>query len=242
MIFPQCYNSMTQTPQNFIDGTFSIQGLIGAGKSTFINILRSKEEKLEKIFGKPVIFIDEPVNQWNTPVYNDNTLSALEVFYANKELHGFTFQVFAFTTRMEYLLKETSNLKKLSICITDRSMLSDKEVFFEYLKDKLHPLQVDTYNRFYDIMCSNFNQTEKAIFYIETTPEECMVRIKERDAKGDRGITPEYLQAHDILHKKMIEQFESRGGKVYRIKPPYFKDKTQLDKYIDDFLDNLIIQ
>ena len=238
MILPNAY-SMDTIPQNFIHETISIQGIIGCGKSTFINILRSKEDKLKKIFGKPVIFVDEPVNEWNNPIYDNNTKSALDVFYYDIFKHGFTFQILAFTTRLEYLYKETSKITESSICIQDRSMLSDKKIFFANLKDHITQLEWDTYNRFYDLVCKDFNKTEKRMIYIESTPEECIERIKSRDAKGDSKIELPYLQSHDVLHKKMIEDFIKEGGIVYRFNWPFLKDKTQLDKYVDDFLDTI---
>ena len=228
---------MDVQPQNFVKETISVQGLIGAGKSTLVKILRTKTDKLEKIFGYPVFFVNEPVDEWNKPEYDGK--SALEVFYSDKERYKFTFQILAFTTRLDAIQKETSKLKQLSTCISDRSMLSDKEIFLEYFIDDIDKLELNTYNRLYDFSCANFNKTEKRIIYVESTPEECMVRIQKRNAGGDTGIPLEYLQAHDLLHKRMIDKFEKNGGIVYRIKPPYFEDNTLLEKYIDDFLETI---
>lgn len=238
MILPNAF-IMDTTPQNFIHETWSVQGPIGSGKSTLLNMLRNRQDKLEKKFGYPFFFVDEPVNEWSVPIYDNNTKSALDVFYSNMVEHGFTFQILAFTTRMEYLIKETSQLKTKSICITERSMLSDSDVFFKNLKKHINPLQANTYDRLFKLNCTNFNRTEKRMIYFESTPEECLERIKERDAKGDSKIDLSLLQDHDILHKEMIANFEKEGGIVYRYKPPHVKDHVHLEKYLDDFLDTI---
>lgn len=225
---------------NYVHETISIQGLIGCGKTTFINILRKKEGLLKQIFGKPVFFVDEPVKEWRKKCYENNTKSALEIFYNDPIKNGFTFQIQTFTTRMKYLKVETSRLNELSICIIDRSMKSDRDIFFKNLEKDISEIDKNTYSMFYDLMCEDSNKIEKRMIYFTCEPEDCFTRIKLRNNKDEKGITLELLQDHHVLHQQMIKDFEKSGGIVYKFYWPFIKDSEQkLEDYVDEFLNTI---
>ena len=73
----------------------SIEGNIGSGKSTLLNLLKEK-------YNDKVIFVDEPVSEWND--VKDNDKSVLDLFYQDKKTYSFTFQVLAYINRLKKIL------------------------------------------------------------------------------------------------------------------------------------------
>ena len=81
---------------------FSIEGNIGSGKSTLVNLLN---KNILSIDNKTVVFIQEPVDIWNS-IKDKNGTTILEKFYENQEKYAFSFQMMAYISRI-HILKET---------------------------------------------------------------------------------------------------------------------------------------
>jgi deoxycitidine kinase/deoxyguanosine kinase len=62
----------------------SIEGNIGAGKSTLIETLKTRFPN--------VVFVDEPVDVWSTVTDKDGT-TILEKYYADQKRYAFAFQM-----------------------------------------------------------------------------------------------------------------------------------------------------
>ena len=78
---------------------YSIEGNIGSGKSTFIDILK-KENKL-----KNVVYLEEPVKVWET-IKDKSEETILEKFYKNQNKYSFSFQMMAYISRLSELKKK----------------------------------------------------------------------------------------------------------------------------------------
>ena len=70
-----------------MSGIFSIDGNIGSGKSTAVGLLKGK-------FGDNVIFVDEPVDIWNS-IKNKEGETILKKFYETPHIWAFSFQMMA---------------------------------------------------------------------------------------------------------------------------------------------------
>lgn len=166
----------------------SVDGNIGSGKSTFLKILR------ETLDPKQVSFADEPVNIW-TNVGEDNLL---EQFYQDKNRWSYTFQNFAYITR----LMELDKAKKQGrpIIITERSVLTDRNIFAKMLYESkcLSQMEMSIYQHWYDF----FNCQVDHTVYLKTDVENCLARIKKRGRDAENGITQDYLS---LLHQKHDE-------------------------------------
>jgi deoxyadenosine/deoxycytidine kinase len=68
----------------------SIEGNIGAGKSTLIETLKTKFSN--------VVFVDEPVDEWSTVTDKDGT-TVLEKYYADQKRYAFAFQMMVRVSR-----------------------------------------------------------------------------------------------------------------------------------------------
>ena len=78
----------------------SIDGNIGSGKSTFISHLKNN------VFAKSpnVIFLPEPVDEWNTIVDIQGN-SILSKFYQDQDKYSFSFQMMAYISRSVFKLR-----------------------------------------------------------------------------------------------------------------------------------------
>jgi deoxycitidine kinase/deoxyguanosine kinase len=75
----------------------SIDGNIGSGKSTLMGKL-----KTYFINNKNVVFLKEPVDEWDT-IRDENNVTMLEKFYADQKTYSFPFQMMAYISRLALL-------------------------------------------------------------------------------------------------------------------------------------------
>ena len=77
-----------QTPQPLF---ISIEGNIGSGKSTILKIIRERFTSLQ--------ILDEPLAEWQN-IGEKKNINLLEMYYKDSKRWGFTFQIFAFMSRL----------------------------------------------------------------------------------------------------------------------------------------------
>lgn len=177
----------------------SLDGNIGAGKSTLLNAIRERIPEIN--------YVDEPVGQW-TALKNAEGRNLLELFYEDKKRWAYTFQNCAILTRLKNIQdaieKLDSGSKDPQIVLTERSVLTDRYVFAEMLRDSgdIDPLEWDLYEMWFNTFAKKL--PVKAIIYLSTSANTSSKRIKIRNRHGEENISIEYLNALDEQHKKWI--------------------------------------
>jgi deoxyadenosine/deoxycytidine kinase len=181
----------------------SIEGNIGAGKTTLFDSLKSNYKTNDNI-----IFLDEPVKVWQS-IRNEDSISLLELFYKDSHSYSFSFQMAAYISRLA-LLKETIEKNPSAIIITERSLNTDKHVFAKMLFEdsKIRHVDYEIYLRWFDTFAKDYPISN--IVYVKTEPEICFDRIKQRSRQGESNIPIEYLKNCHEYHEKMIEQFNDK--------------------------------
>ena len=171
----------------------SLDGNIGSGKTTLLGEIRNKVN---------VHVVDEPVAQW-TALKNAEGTNLLELFYQDKKRWAYTFQNCAILTRLKNIKDAVEAGHK--IIITERSILTDKYVFAEMLRDAgdMDPLEWELYESWFDIFGKEY--PVNGIIYVSTNAYISKERIQIRNRIGEENINIEYLEALDIQHKKWIE-------------------------------------
>jgi deoxyadenosine/deoxycytidine kinase len=178
----------------------SLDGNIGAGKSTLLAEIRNKLHDVH--------IVDEPVGQW-TALKNAEGKNLLELFYEDKKRWAYTFQNCAILTRLKNIQDAVENLdttiKGPQVIITERSVMTDKYVFAEMLRDAgdIDPLEWDLYDSWFNIFGKK--HPVKAIIYVSTNATISKERIQIRNRHGEENIGIDYLDALDNQHKKWIE-------------------------------------
>src|SRR5579872_5372147 len=99
---------------------FIVEGNIGSGKSTMLSILKNQ---------LPVTVIPEPTIKWQQVGDHGNLL---DLFYKDIPRWGYTFQSYAFLTRIQALLEyynSAIDTRSQEILILERSVYCDRFCF-----------------------------------------------------------------------------------------------------------------
>lgn len=178
----------------------SLDGNIGAGKSTLLAEIRKSIPDL--------YVVDEPVGQW-TALKNDSGKNLLELFYEDKKRWAYTFQNCAILTRLKNIKEAVeilnTNGKGSQVIVTERSVLTDKYVFAQMLRDAgdMDALEWELYDNWFSIF-SRQHQVN-GIIYLSTSSTTSKERIHMRNRQGEDRIQLAYLDALDRQHKQWIE-------------------------------------
>jgi deoxyadenosine/deoxycytidine kinase len=190
----------------------TIEGNIGCGKTTLI-------QELKKYNNDNIIFIEEPVDIWST-ISIDN-ITILDKFYEDPIKYGFSFQMMAYISRLSVLNKTIKNNPD-SIIVTERCLLTDKNIFAKMLYDsnKIDPYSYQIYNLWFTEFFSNLPKHKHIYLYSE--PENIINRIKKRNRKGEEKLDINYLKKCHEYH----ELFLNKNKDLIK--------KINIDEYIDN--------
>lgn len=169
-----------------------VEGLIAAGKSTFIYkcLIPFLETK-----GLRVKVIKEPVDKWVE-------CGILQRFYSDTTRWGYTFQAKAFHDRIMEAIRVYEEEPKADVYIAERSPYSD-HIFMDVAhKDgKVDDLEYKMYREWWELWHRLLPYAPDLVVYLQTTPEVCMERLHARNRDGESKIPVEYqlklLQGHE---------------------------------------------
>lgn len=169
---------------------FVIEGNIGCGKSSVINVLSTKYNCIE-----------EPVSEW----------TLLEDFYKNPKDFGtfFQHQVLCSYYKIFKNLKFTGEPTFI-----ERSPWSARNVF-QYLHSKKYPRS----RYFFSFLDSLYSKIPidkiSVIFYLDLEPTQCLNRIYTRQRQGEHDIPLELLKNIESRYYNILSK---TNMKVIRIK------------------------
>jgi deoxycitidine kinase/deoxyguanosine kinase len=206
-----------------INRIVSLDGNIGAGKTTLL-------AKIRKNFPNLLYVVDEPVDTW-TALKDGEGKSLLEHFYEDKKRWAYTFQNAAILSRLRVLKDALAKAQPGQVILTERSVLTDRFVFAEMLKEKgdIDPLEWSLYQMWYDTFATDLPMA--GILYVTTDVPTSSLRIKVRNRTGEAEIPDAYLQDLERQHEAWLA---STKLPVQRISTEE-DDVTQLIK-IRDFI------
>lgn len=217
----------------------SVEGNIGVGKSTFINILKTKWNNCE--------VVSEPVDMWKQLVGSDGK-NILQTFYEDIPRWAYSFQNVACITRM-MKIEEAIRSTNSKYIFLDRSLGTDKNVFEAMLHDdgKLNQIEHSMYNLWCDFYHKYVRPQDNQIYiYLKASPETCANRIKKRGRVEEESIGLDYLTGLANYHDKWLlseklnsnvividceEEFELDEEKHNQMMRQI---KTHIDKFFND--------
>ena len=173
----------------------SLEGSIGAGKSTFL-------KSLEDLNIPDFHVLYEPVDQWNVTI-EPNTRNMFEMYYNDKKKYGFSFQMFVLQTRVQHLVDFVKGLdpQKDIIIVSERCPLTDYNIFADMMYSQGYMSDYDfvVYKKWYDYIVSSIPFEISALLYLRVDPNVCVERIMKRARSGEEKIDLHYLL---MLHQK----------------------------------------
>lgn len=143
------------------------------------------------------------IAEWETLKTADGK-SLLQHFYEDKKRWSYTFQNCAILTRLTAIQKAIRSTKK-KIIITERSLLTDRFVFAEMLRDSgdLDDMEWALYSKWFDNFAVDL--PIKGVVHVTTAVDTSAARIINRGREGEGGIPKEYLAALDRQHYKWLD-------------------------------------
>ena len=180
---------------------FSIEGNIGAGKSTMVEYIRNNLSG--DLNNKKVVFLEEPVGTWES-IVDDEGESILSKFYKDQYKYAFSFQMMAYISRQATLIEAIKNNPD-SIIITERCVYTDKNVFAKMLYDsnKIEKINYTIYNMWFETFSQNYSYTGH--IYLQASPDTCFKRVIKR-ARAGEVIPIEYLTSCHNCHEEWISK------------------------------------
>ena len=201
---------------------FCIEGNIGAGKTTVINLL-------QKAFND-VLLVEEPVSDWQ----NIHGHNILEKKFENPERWCFTFETYVLVSKMEALIKAANSDKK--IILIERCMLSDKVFFDLAVKDgQCNSMEQKMFNDLYEFFLHNVYPKISGIIYLNTDVDECIKRIAKRGRGEEASVEKEYLEK---LHNDFLNIINTSDVPTLIIDGTYDmkKDIDEVSEKLGEFM------
>ena len=199
----------------------SLEGNIGAGKSTIVEKLQQKYalplEERKRYFGRlaleKIVFMPEPVDIWTSICDSVTGESILEKFYKDPKTYSFAFQVMVYNTHLEAFRKVVRDNPDCVLLICERSIDAGRHIFAEMLRDDgmIDDVSFQVYRRLVDSTAGEFPLN--AIMYLDVEPTVCLERIGKRAREGEDGIPLEYLEKCDRYYRKWLFGDEEHAEK-----------------------------
>ncbi|MGH4122936.1 MAG: deoxynucleoside kinase [Clostridium sp.] len=160
-----------------------IDGVVGVGKTTLMNIMA---EKGYKCFEEPVV--DNPI---------------LEKFYYNRERYSFSLQIFFLNKRFKNI-KAASRVKN---AVMDRSIYGDV-IFAKMLNDagEMCNEEFDLYSELFENMIEHC-MAPKLLVYLETSVEAAMDKINRRGREYEKIVERGYWEKLNSNYRAYFEQY-----------------------------------
>lgn len=171
-----------------------VEGNIGAGKSTFLRIIK-------KQLNIPIIF--EPVDKWQA--VGGTTDNLLEKFYADTMRWAYTFQSYAFITRiftLEHALKKSPG----SLYILERSVFSDRYCFAKncYEQGLMSAMEWQLYTEWFSWLTQHVMTNPLGFIYLQADPSICYQRLCKRGRSEESPVSLSYLQQLHTKHEQWL--------------------------------------
>jgi deoxyadenosine/deoxycytidine kinase len=198
------YNTVSETnsvsSESFKPRLVSVEGNIGAGKSTLI-------EKLQKKYNNDtrVIFMFEPVKEWES-LKDEKGKNMLEKFYENPTKYAFAFQIMAFNSRLQ-IMRDTIQYAietNVEVIVMERSLDADFHIFAKMLYEEgcMEKVEFEIYSKMASYELNEYGVD--GIIWLDTDYEECFERIQVRAREGESNISLRYLNKCGQYHTEWL--------------------------------------
>lgn len=174
---------------------FLLEGNIGVGKSTFLQLIQQQLPLVNVIF--------EPVDQWHK---HGNGQSLLAQFYSNPTRWAYTMETFAMMCRVRDYAKEQKIFA--DVRIMERSVFSGHYCFAknDYLNGFMNDLEWELYQEWASFLMQNKCPAPAGFIYLQAEPTTVAARIAKRRRSGET-ISLDYLeQLHNRHQEFLIEK------------------------------------
>lgn len=212
-----------------------IDGIIGAGKTTYINILSKKLKER----GYTVSIVREPVDKWVE-------CGILQRFYNDPKRWGYHFQTKAFHDRVVENINVFNENPNSDFYILERSPFTDT-LFIEMLHTSgdVDDLELQHYREWWNLWNKVMPYSPDYFLYLKPDVEVCMERLRMRNRDGETGVGKDYQEAleekHNSFFKDGMVDVGNKMAKVINVftNEDFKNDDGIQERLIDEFLRNV---
>jgi len=173
--------------------SFIVEGNIGAGKSTFLKLIKDR---------LPVQVVYEPHKKWQSVQGGENLL---DKFYQDTKRWAYTFQSYAFVTR---ILEQQQNAKenKHGIQVLERSVYSDRYCFAKncFEMGTISALEWNLYQEWFEWLVTNYAPRPTGFIYLRTDAQVCFERLTKRARQEESSVPFSYLESLNSKHEDWL--------------------------------------
>lgn len=179
---------------------YIIEGNIGAGKSTFLNLI-----------GQALPYIStttEPLHNWQKQVYGQSLLTN---FYTAPTRWAYTIETLTMICRFQEHIHEQQKQNPFVISLMERSIYSGHYCFAKngYIRGYMNELEWAMYNQWFTLLIPGRCLPPKGFIYLRVDPEIAYQRIKKRNRLAEKGITLAYLRQIEQRHEEFLIKKEN---------------------------------
>uniref|UniRef100_A0A3P8WRS1 Thymidine kinase 2 n=1 Tax=Cynoglossus semilaevis TaxID=244447 RepID=A0A3P8WRS1_CYNSE len=202
-------------------------GNIASGKTTFLEYF-SKTSNIE--------VLTEPVSKWRD-VQGHNPLSLM---YQDPERWGMTLQTYVQLTMLDRHL--TPMVSSASVRMMERSIFSAKYIFVENLSrsGKMPAVDYAILSEWFDWITTNISIPVDLIVYLQTSPQTCHDRLKQRCREEEKVIPLKYLDSIHQLHEDWLIKQTSFPLPAPVLVIPADHDRQEMQNQYEENRDKII--
>ncbi|XP_023023109.1 deoxynucleoside kinase isoform X2 [Leptinotarsa decemlineata] len=170
----------------------SIEGNIGAGKSTLIQYFQNMPE---------IDTYPEPLEWWR----NLDGHNLLDLMYSNNKEWLRVFQSYVQFTRLKLQTSKPSSTST-TVQMFERSIQNNRFCFLElaYRSGYLHGADYSVLDQWYRWIRANEDISLDLIVYLRSSPEVVYERVKERGRPEETGVSLQYLTELHESHERWL--------------------------------------
>jgi len=172
---------------------FIVEGNIGAGKSTFLQIIQQYLH---------VQVVREPHTKWQTVGGEHNLLDA---FYKDMPRWAYTFQTYAFVSRV---IEQEQHAKRnpYVIQVLERSVFSDRYCFAKtaYESGNMNALEWKLYQEWFAWLVDGYIPKPAGFIYLQVDPAICYERLRKRNRSEEEMVPLDYIQKLHMHHEQWL--------------------------------------
>ena len=211
----------------------SLEGNIGAGKSSLLRRVESRLPPGVKIHMEPVHLFQ-----------NFKGENPLKLFYQDPKEYAFFTQSHIIEAQCTYFC-ERVQVEPIRILLSERNLFSPimfTNTFFKmgWLSQMETEKLVENSQKIIRNVLQNKPMGADYMFYLQEYPQVCQRRIRQRGREGENSITDIYLSQLESEYEDYCEKFAEKNGQFsLRLIPPTISRK-QKEEALLDFIEDII--
>lgn len=176
---------------------YILEGNIGAGKSTFLNLVSKHCPEIS--------IIQEQLSSWDS---QNQGKSLLEKFYTDPKRWAYTMETLSMVTRVKDHIYHQSHKNQRRIM--ERSVYSGHYCFAinGYESGFFNDVEWEIYLKWVDFLLNRRCKPPRGFIYLQADPEVCMQRVAKRGRASEKSLTLEYMKQIHVRHEKFLIEKE----------------------------------